>query len=129
MAALLDDIRAKLIAASVGTTSNIFIGEMPDTPDACICLYEYAGSPPDLTHDSQEIEHPGLQVKVRNASYSTGRAKIESVVTALHLTANTTLTATKYLFIRANQSPFCLGRDASRRWEWVVNFTVSKERK
>lgn len=129
MAAMLDDIRAKLIAVAVGTTTNIFIAEMPDTSDACICLYEYAGSPSDLTHDKQEVEHPGLQAKVRDPSYATGRAKIESVITALNMLSNVTLTATKYLFIRANQSPQCLGRDASRRWEWVVNFTISKERK
>ncbi len=128
MAAMLDDIRARLIATSVGTTANIFIGEMPDTPDACICLYEYAGSPPDLTHDGQEIEKPGLQVKVRNVSWLTGREKMESVLTTLNKTANTTLTATRYLFIRANQSPQCLGRDASRRWEWVVNFSIQKVR-
>lgn len=128
MAALLDDIRAKLIAASVGATTTTFIGEMPDTPNDCICLYEYAGSPPDLTHDGQEIEKPGLQAKVRSTSYATGRAKIESVITALNKTANTTLTATRYLFIRANQSPQCLGRDASRRWEWVVNFSIQKVR-
>jgi len=126
---MLDDIRAKLIAAGVGSTTTVGIAEMPDTPDDFICLFEYAGSPPTVAHDGEEIEHPGLQVKVRNVGWLAGRTKIEAVIAALNKLSNVTLTTTRYLLIRANQSPQCLGKDASRRWEWVVNFSISKERK
>jgi len=54
---------------------------MPDQPDNCIALFEYAGSPPDLHWNG---EYPGLQVRVRNISYAAARSKIGDIVKELH---------------------------------------------
>lgn len=127
--AMLDDIGAYLVTHSFGTLgTNMFIGDMPETPDVCIALFEYAGEPPEDTHDGQGVDNPGLQVRVRGTSYSTARATISSIQDHLHTLRNTTLTATKYLFIRAVQSPFSLGRDSSKRIDLVQNFIVTKAR-
>lgn len=123
---LLDDIASHLQSQGIGTVgTNIFKGLLPDQPDNCIALFEYAGSPPDL---HWEGEYPGLQVRVRNKSYSAGREKIGSVVSKLHGLCEQTINSTRYLLLKANQSPGGLGRDANGRNEWVVNFTVIKER-
>lgn len=123
---LLDDIAAYLEDQSVGTVgTDIFMGTMPDTPDSCIALYEYAGEPPEQIGN---IERPGLQVRVRDPSYSAGRAKIESVVNALAGLYEQVLSGHRYLYIRAQQSPEAMGRDQSGREEFVVNFIVIKER-
>lgn len=127
---MLDDIAAYLAEQNIGTVgTSIFKGSMPDSPDNCIVVYEYAGLPPDLALDGKEIEQPGLQVRVRNKSYSAGREAIESVITALSPTANKYLSGTFYLSIIVNQSPAPLGKDAKNRHEWTVNFSVRKERR
>jgi len=125
MVLLLGDIGGYLFAQGIGMVgTDIFYGFMPDTPDNCIALFEYAGSPPDLHWDG---EYPGLQVRVRNKSYAAGREKIEQAKNTLHGLTEQTLGTTRYLLIKAKQSPESLGRDANNRTEWVVNFTIIKE--
>lgn len=127
--AMLEDIGAYLVAHSFGTAgTNLFYGDMPETPDVCIALFEYAGEPPEDTHDSKGIDNPGLQVRVRGTSYATARATVLSIQDHLHTLHNTALTAGRYLLIRAVQSPFSLGRDSQNRIEIVQNFIVTKAR-
>lgn len=122
---MLSEIGAYLATQNVGTVgTDIFLGLMPDQPDNCIALFEYAGSPPDLHWNG---EYPGLQVRVRNKSYSAGRAKIGEVMTALHGLHEQTLSGTRYLLIKARGSPEILKRDASNRVEFFVNFEIMKE--
>jgi len=124
---LLDDIALYLETQGVGTCgTDIFAGTMPSQPNNCIVLYEYAGYPRYLVWNG---ERPGLQVRVRNTSYSAGRTKIEEVVQTLHgVCEYTAPSGVRYLLIRAEQSPESLGQDDNGRFEWVVNFDVIKER-
>jgi hypothetical protein len=131
MRMLLDDVAAYLQSKGVGTVNtDLFKGYLPDQPDNLVALFEYAGDPTELTmgDDDPTLECPGLQVRVCNKSYPTGRAKIGAVVDALHGLAESVLGGKRYLLIRANQSPESIGQDANRRNEWVVNFSVLKER-
>ena len=122
---MLSEIGAYLATKSIGTVgTDIFLGLMPDQPDNCIALFEYAGSPPDLHWNG---EYPGLQVRVRNKSYAQGRAKIGEIMTLLHGLHETTLSSTRYLLIKARGSPEVLKRDASNRVEFFVNFEIIKE--
>ncbi len=104
---------------------DIFLGLIPDQPDDCVVLFEYAGSPPDLHWPG---EYPGLQVRVRNTSYPAGRAKIGEIVDLLHGLHEQELDGTRYLLIKARGSPEVLKRDSSNRIEFVVNFEIIKER-
>ena len=159
---MLTEISTYLATKNVGTVGvDIFLGLMPDKPDTCIALFEYAGSPPDLHWAG---EYPGLQVRVRDTSYAAGRAKIRNVMELLHGLYEQVLSVTeeeengngnvvdggeqsgesgpeeepgdeekepagtRYLLIRARGSPEVLKRDASDRVEFVVNFTIIKER-
>lgn len=123
---MLAAISAYLATKNVGTVgADIFLGLMPDQPDNCIALFEYAGSPPDLHWNG---EYPGLQVRVRNKSYAAARSKIREVVAALHGLHEQTLSGTRYLLIKARGSPEILKRDASNRIELVLNFEIIKER-
>ena len=124
---MLSEISALLAAEGIGTEgNNLLLSMMPDKPDDCVALYEYAGSPADLHWDG---EYPGLQVRVRSGHYATARSKIEDVINVLHGLCERTLSGTRYLLIRANGSPELLKYDESGRVELVVNFTVMKERK
>ena len=100
------------------------MGLMPDQPDNCVALYEYAGSPPDLHWQG---EYPGLQVRVRNQSYAAARSKIGEVMEKLHGLHEQVLSGTRYLLIKARGSPEVLKRDASNRVELVLNFEIIKE--
>ena len=123
---ILDDMGTYLQAQGVGTLGvDMYLGLMPDQPDNCIALFEYAGSPPDLHWNG---EYPGLQVRVRHKSYSQGRAKIGQIVGLLHGLHETTLGGTRYLLLKARGSPEVLKRDASNRIEWFVNCETIKER-
>jgi hypothetical protein len=123
---VLREIGAYLATKSIGTVgTDIFLGLMPDQPDNCIALFEYAGSPPDLHWNG---EYPGLQVRVRNKSYAAARTKIGEVMDKLHGLHEQTLSGTRYLLIKARGSPEVLKRDANNRVELFVNFEIIKER-
>ncbi len=79
---MLSEIGAYLATKSVGAVgTDIFLGLMPDQPDSCIALFEYAGSSPDLHWNG---EYPGLQVRVRDTSYAAAREKIGEIMAVLH---------------------------------------------
>ena len=123
---MLKEIGAYLATQNVGTVgTDIFLGLMPDQPDNCTALFEYAGSPPDLHWNG---EYPGLQVRVRNTSYAAARAKIGEIAKELHGLHEQMLSGTRYLLIKARGSPEILKRDASNRVELVLNFEIIKER-
>ena len=122
---MLSDIGTYLQTQGVGTVgADIFLGLMPDQPDNCIALFEYAGSPPDMHWDG---EYPGLQVRVRDKSYAEARIKIEETMKKLHGLHEQILSSTRYLLIKARGSPEILKRDSSNRVELFVNFDVIKE--
>jgi hypothetical protein len=123
---VLTEIGAYLATKNVGTVgTDIFLGLMPDQPDNCVSLFEYAGSPPDLHWPG---EYPGLQVRVRSTNYPGGRTKIGEIVDLLHGLHEQELSGTRYLLIRARGSPEVLKRDGSNRVEFFVNFEIIKER-
>jgi hypothetical protein len=123
---MLSEIGNYLQTQGKGTLgTDIFLGLMPDQPDDCIALFEYAGSPPDLHWNG---EYPGLQARVRNTSYAAARTKIGDVVDELHGLCEQTLSGTRYLLIKAKGSPEILKRDSNNRIELFVNFEIIKER-
>jgi hypothetical protein len=123
---MLSDIGNYLQAQGIGTLgTNIFLGMIPDEPDNCIALFEYAGSPPDLHWNG---EYPGLQVRTRSKSYAAARSKIGEVMKKLHGLHEQTLSGTRYLLIKARGSPEVLKRDNNNRVELFVNFEIIKER-
>jgi hypothetical protein len=66
---------------TLGTT--IFLGTLPETPDACVAVYENAGSSPTFTMGAGgiQIDYPMLQIICRagREDYPTARDKAESI--------------------------------------------------
>lgn len=123
---LIRDIAQILQSNGIGTLGvDIFLGQLPASPDNVVAIFEYAGEPPDL---HANIEYPGLQVMVRNKRYDAGRQKIEQARNVLHGIVETVINGHRYLLIRANQSPFLLERDENNRAIFVCNFRLIKER-
>lgn len=129
---LLDEIAVFLVAQGVGVLgSTLFKGLMPDSPHACVAIYEYGGRPAITGFSKPGIQHeyPGLQVVSRGVAfdYAGPRAKIELAYRALSTVQAQTLSGAKYLMLRAQQSPFVLERDGSNRVKFAVNFIAEKE--
>jgi hypothetical protein len=118
------DIAAQLATQGIGTVAtDIFIANFPPTPDNCILLVQTGGKPPDVVGD---MEHPNLQVKVRNTDYDTGEGMMSDVYDYLHRLTHTTINTRMYYRIDAQSSYSYMGLDEANRHVWVCNFIVDK---
>lgn len=126
--ALLDSLGTFLQTEGVGTLgTDIFLGLMPDTPDACVVMYEYAGTGPAQffgDDDPTPYESTSVQVQVRGATYAAARTKARAAYTALQKVANETLTGIPFLRVDPLQSPFFMARDENRRVLFASNYRV-----
>ena len=126
---MIEDIATYLQTAGIGTIgTNLFKGQIPTEPDNCVAVFEYAGSPPAVTHDKKTLDSPGLQIRVRNADYAAGMTAIQGIIDVLSPLSNVSIGSGYYLSILANQSPVPLGLDEKDRHEFSMNFLVLKRR-
>jgi len=135
MSIMVKDIADYLATKGIGTvTVDLFYGSEPSSPNDCITVYEYGGSPPDL---QAELEFPGLQVRARNDSYTSAREKLGAIQTALEQIGNEydptlaegiTINGTFYPSIKAVSGVLPLREDESERTILVQNYTVMKGR-
>lgn len=109
----------------------LFKGTMADTvtvngvqtpADNATCLYNPSGFPPSLTFDNQNIDYPGLQVICRGANYVEVEQRIQAIYKKL--CGNTQISG--FMNFVPQQSPFSMGQDDKKRWEFSVNFKVTK---
>jgi hypothetical protein len=125
----LEDIATALNAAGVGiypgtsSTRTIYIGEMPDSPDAVIALYARPGRAWETYTD---IQYPELHVEIRAATYSAAQTKAAAIAIALHGQHDILLSGTKYLKIKALGGYTKLEVDARGRTIFYQNFEIVK---
>lgn len=114
---------------AVGTVgTNLFLGRLPDTPDAATALFEYAGAAPFHTMGPTVVwERPRLQVLCRAADYATARSQAETIYQLLDVVAETTIESVRYHQIEALQSPFLVQRDANDRPVIGCNYEVWRD--
>lgn len=97
------------------SVSNLYIGNLPATPDNAVSIRNSGGYPRSLS--GSFVEEPTFQVRIRNASYVTGLALCETIAGLLH-----GKTTTKLLMIEQQSDILDLGRDENDRNEWTINF-------
>ena len=126
---LLTDLKTYLTASPSATGAVPFkLGDMPDTPDLCICAREYPGEEGLQRFGSAglQIIKPRLQFEVRSAE--TDYLSADSLIQALYAKMNlitpqmTWASGWTYLVVVALGPPFPLGRDDKRRYSMVVNY-------
>lgn len=137
MAGVLEEIVAFLASEGLGTAgTDLFTSRMPDTPNACGCVYETGGLPPDPGFGAATLrfESPAVQIVFRGAAldYDTPRANAKTAMASMvSVEAPQTLTGTTYNTIRAQQSPFnMLGEgvtDENQRFYIACNYLIEKE--
>jgi hypothetical protein len=113
--------------ASQGTLgTNLFLGTLPDSPDACVAVYENAGSSPTFTMGSGgiRIDYPMLQVISRGAreDYPTARDKAETIRILLASVLEQTVSGIHIMRIEPMGSVNQLGVDPKYRPLISVNF-------
>lgn len=132
--ALLDDIATVLVGGGIGltitsgTTGNLCLGMLPDSPVACGSLVEYEGEGLMRRMDDagQLTERPRVQFMWRDTDYNTGLAQIRAAWKLCDVT-NFTINTTFYQRLEPLQAPFALGRDDNDRWLFAFNMVATRE--
>lgn len=130
---MLEALADKLTSASVATVgSNLFIGIMPNSPDVCVSLYEYAGSPPleVLRDNAATLERPSVQVIVRASrnDYPTARDLITDVRDSLTSITDETISNVRFLRVNQNSAINAVGTDENDRPMFTLSLTTVVER-
>lgn len=130
---ILEALADKLNSASVAITgTNLFIGIMPDDPDSCISLYEYAGAEPIevLRNNNATLERPSVQVLVRATrnDYPTARDLIEAARDTLTGITDETISNVRFLRVSALSSINAVGLDDNERPMFTLALQAITER-
>jgi hypothetical protein len=123
---MLTEIATYLQTAGCGTVGvDLFLGDLPDTPETCVALVEYGGLPPQRTFGAVAWEQQRVQIWIRSATYLTAREWAERIYRALLAIANTTLSGTLY-FSAVPTPPAILERDEHERPILAIRVRVTK---
>lgn len=127
MATILESVGDYLVTNSHGTLgTNIFLGTLPETPDACVAVYENTGSSPMFTMGSGgiRIDYPMLQIIARagREDYPTARDKAESIRILLSQVLEQSISGIHIMRIEPMGSVNLLGVDNKYRPLVSVNF-------
>lgn len=130
---MLAALAARLQTAGVATPgTNLFLGLLPNSPDVCVALYEYAGEQPleVLQDDSATLERPSVQVIVRAGrnDYPTARTLMVNVRDTLTAIANETISGVTFLRVSQNSSINAVGTDENDRPLFTLALTTVVER-
>lgn len=118
---------------SIGTLgTNLFLAKMPDSPDYCVCLYEYEGMAPmqSFGGNPYDVDMPRIQIVVRGArdDYPTARDGAKSIKDILSDITDVTISSTKVLRVASLGSTIPLGLDDKDRPRIAANFQAYVER-
>jgi hypothetical protein len=118
--ALLDALAARLVADGVGTlATNIFLGYLPESPDACVAVYEDRGNGADQVFGSSvvAIERPAIRVVARAArnDYPAARDKIIAVRNSLGDIGDETVDGVSFMCVITDSDPYPMGVDGRER--------------
>lgn len=119
------DYLANATAPDLGTVAtDIFIAELPATPNDCIAVF---GLPGQIMGDQREVaslQFPRFQVIVRNENYEAGSAKLQDVRTKLHGLYGVDVGSYRVLRCHAEQEGGPIGSDDQNRYEFSINFVA-----
>jgi hypothetical protein len=127
MATILESVGDYLVSNSQGTLgTDLFLGTLPESPDACVAVYENSGTPPSFTMGTGGIviDYPMLQVICRagREDYPTARDKAESIRNLLASVLESTISGVHIMRIEPMGSVNPLGVDPKYRPLVSVNF-------
>ena len=127
MATILESIGDYLVTNSHGTLgTSIFLGTLPESPDACVAVYENSGSSPTFTMGAGgiRIDYPMIQIICRagREDYPTARDKAYTLRILLASVVETSISGVHIMRIEPMGSVNQLGVDPKYRPLISVNF-------
>jgi hypothetical protein len=130
---MLEAIADRLQSASIAfAAQDLFIGLMPDQPDRCLAIYEYAGAGPleVMVDNTATLERPSIQVMSRAGrnDYPTARDLIEQARDELTSITNETISGETFLRVNQISSINALGVDTNDRPRFTLSLQVVMER-
>jgi len=102
--------------------TDLFIGIAPENPDQVVCLYDTLGFP----QEKYGKENPGLQIYVRDNSYTVGHALIRDIKYLLHNKNGFIINGTNYILVQCVSDIGFLGIDERNRYQFSVNFQITR---
>jgi hypothetical protein len=111
--------------------TDLFIGQVPNTPATMIALLQTGGEPPGRTHDTKggvAYEHPTLAVWSRDTTPAAALTTAYSVRNTLEEIRNVSLNGSRYVAVEAMQEPFILRLDGSENVIAAFNIRATKAR-
>jgi len=129
MTTMLEALGERLQTDGIGTLgTDLFLSLMPESPDACVALFEYGGQAPALTMGSglYAINRPRVQVKVRSLreDYPAAFTKAVACRDSLSGITNVSLSGVAFARVSPTTSVNPIGLDANDRQQMSVNFEV-----
>lgn len=130
MGTILEAVGDYLQAQNQGTLgTNLFLAVMPESPDACVCIYDTPGLSPMMTMGSSAfaVEQPGLQVITRGArgDYPGARDKAKAVRALLAGIIETSISGIHIMRVEAEGSFLPMGEDQNGRPMISMNFSCA----
>lgn len=118
------------IASLLTAESNIYYGDLPDTPDNVIALYPTGGFDSFHTLGTQAPSHenPTLQIRLRDSSYANGISRAEAIKDVLDGKTSTTINSNNYISIFMIGDINQLARDSWNRANFTLNFQIKVKR-
>ena len=124
------DIKDMLDAsnAALGLTFavDLFVSEMPELPDECVCIYDTGGFDPASI--DERYEYPTVEVMVRGnkMGYVAGWDLAQDIKDVLHKLHDETWNSTKYIGIWCVGDVNYIGYDQSQRPLFSINFRIHR---
>lgn len=131
---ILADVAEYLENQGIGTrATNLFYGILPESPDALVTMYEYAGmaNEPKMGQGVTSLEFPRIQLVTRGVKDDYDGPKLVglNIVTVLAKVANMPISSSgvRYLSISHINGPQFFRRDDNFRILFSINFQVYKD--
>jgi len=127
MATILESVGDYLAAQGQGTLgTNLFLAVMPESPNACVAVYENSGGPPSMTMGTAPwaIDRPAIQVICRGnkSDYLSARDKAETIRNLLGAITDQTISGINIMRIESQGSVIPMGEDENQRPMVSINF-------
>jgi len=104
--------------------TDIFRDLLPDQPDNCVAIVEYAGEVSFINN----LANRSVQVRVRNTNHSTAKSKIVALYDSVYDPEAEIriidFTAGRWGIVKPRNYPYSLTRDEDKRYIFVFNMGI-----
>lgn len=117
------DTRQILIDNGI-SSSLIFLGQEPDTPNTVITIYDTGG---DAPNPKWLLDFPTIQIRSRSKQYQTAYSNLINCRDIILGIDKLVVSTTTYVGFQQSTGVLGLGKDEKDRYMLSINFNVTRE--